>query len=626
MTAALGRLTRRHFGQLALGLAASAALPRLSFAQVPTETPLHGLSAFGDLKYPADYARFDYANPDAPNGGRIVMTVPYWYFNQSSTTFDTLNTFVLQGNAPPRIERLYEGLMTSAWDEPDALYGCLAKTVTMSADRNLFTFELRPEARFSTGEVLKPEDVVFSYETLKAEGHPQISTLLTEVVEVRAEGEDSVSIRFSGEQTIATVLSALTIPILRAGFFEGREFARTGLTEIPGTGPSRVGAYEPGRFIEYERRDDYWAADMPFARGLDHFQTLRVEFFRNRQAELQAFQAGLVTYRQEFTTAAWATEYRFPAVTQGRVKLNEFPRWRRPSFQCWAFNQRRERFADPRVRRALNLCFDFEWTNANLMYGLRIHNDSPFENSEFKAEGVPSSEELALLEPLRDRLSPEVFGEVWVQRVTDGSGRDRQILREASDLLAEAGWTRSGRGLVNAAGETFRLEYLMSDPEQVRVYGPMIENLRLVGLQAEARVVDAAQYQLRRASFDFDMILTAYGLLPTPTADSLSYIFGSRSAQQLGSWNLAGMADPAVDELIRAAGRAQSREELVTAIRCIDRVVRTELYWVPNIGASADNVAHWDMFGYAETRPDYFAPPESLWWYDADKARAIGRG
>lgn len=626
MTVALGHLTRRHFGQLVLGAGLSAALPRLSFAQVPTDTPLHGLSAFGELKYPADYARFDYANEDAPVGGRLTMTVPYWFFNQSPTTFDTLNTFVLQGNAPPRIERLYEGLMTSAWDEPDSLYGCLAETITMSADGNLFTFKLRPQARFSTGETLLPADVVFSYERLKAEGHPQIATLLTEVVEVRADGDDGVSIRFSGEQTIATVLSALTIPILRAGFFEGREFARTGFTEIPGTGPSRVGAYEPGRFIEYERRDDYWAADMPFARGLDHFGTLRVEFFRNRQAELQAFQAGLVTYRQEFTTAAWATEYRFPAATEGRVKLAEFPRSRRPAFQCWAFNQRRTRFADPRVRRALNLCFDFEWTNANLMYGLRVHSDSPFENSEFKAEGSPSPDELALLEPLRDRLSPEVFGEVWVQRVTDGSGRDRSVLREASELLAAAGWTRSGRGLVNGSGEVFRLEYLMSDPEQVRVYGPMIENLRLVGVEAEARVVDAAQYQLRRASFDFDMILAAYGLIPTPSADSLAYIFGSRSAGQQGSWNLPGMADPAVDELIRAAGRAQNRAELVTAMRCIDRVVRTELHWVPNIGASADNVAHWDMFGYAETRPDYFAPVESLWWHDPDKARAIGRG
>lgn len=621
------RLTRRHFGQLVLGAAAGVvAVPRLSFAQVPKDTPMHGLSSFGDLKYPADYRQFDYANPDAPQGGRFSLTVPSWLFNQSSTTFDTLNTFVLQGNAPPRIEGLYESLMTSSLDEPDSLYCALAESVTMSADGNLFTFALRPEARFSNGEPVTPRDVVFTYETIKAEGHPSLSYLIQPIETVEALDERNVSIRFTGDQTVPMVLAALILPILPAAFFEGREFARTGFEQIPGSGAWRVGRFEPGRFIEYEKRDDYWGADMPFARGLGHFQTLRVEFFRDRNAELQAFKAGVTAYRQEFTTRAWATEYDFPAVADGRVQRRTFPENRRPRFQCWAFNQRRSRFADTRVRRALNLCFDFEWTNANLLYGLRVHSDSPFENSDFKAFGAPTAEELAILEPLRSQLPADAFGEVWVQPVTDGSGRDRAILRQASELLAEAGWTRSGRGLVNDAGEIFRLEYMANDPEQVRVYSGMIESMRLLGIDASIRVVDAAQYQRRQNDFDFDMILAAFSLVTTPTRENLSIFFGSASADRNGSYNYPGMADPGVDALIRLVDAATSRDDLNLRMRCLDRVLRARLDWVPNLTSGQQFVAYWDEFGYAETQPEYGSPPESLWWYDADKARAIGRG
>ncbi|MFD2237879.1 extracellular solute-binding protein [Aureimonas populi] len=625
MTGSLTRFTRRHLGRMLLGAGAAAALPRLSLAQVPADTPLHGFSAFGELKYGPGYTHFDYANPQAPQGGRMVMDVPNWLFNQSATTFDTLNTFVLQGNAPPRIESLYESLMTSSLDEPDSLYCALAESIAMSADGNVFTFALRPQARFSTGEPVTATDVVFSYETMKQEGHPSLAYLLQEVTGAEAVDERTVRLTFSGRQSVPAVLGALILPIIPAGFFEGREFARTGMTEIPGSGPMRVGRYEAGRFIEYEKRDDYWGADMPFARGLGHFQTLRIEFFRDRQAALQAFKSGLITFRQEFTTRAWATEYEFPAVQAGRVQRRTFPREKRPSFQCWAFNQRRPRFADARVRRALNLCFDFEWTNANLMYGLRVHSDSPFEGSDFKAHGAPSPEELAILEPLRGQVPDEAFGEVWVQPVTDGSGRDRAILRRAADLFAEAGWTRSGSGLVNEAGEVFRLEYMASDPEQVRVYGPMIETMRLLGVDASIRVVDAAQYQERQNNFDFDMILAAFSLGTTQTRDSLDMFFGSGSAARPGSYNYPGMADPGVDALIGAVDAARARQDAVIAMRCLDRVLRARLDWVPNITSAEHLAAYWDMFGFDEPKPDYGFPVESLWWYDEDKARAIGR-
>ena len=434
----------------------------------------------------------------------------------------------------------------------------------------------------------------------------------------------TVRLTFSAGRPVSAVLAAFTIPILRQAFFADREFARTGMTEIPGSGPMRVGRFEAGRFIEYEKRDDYWAKDLPFARGLGHFQTLRIEFFRDRQAALQAFKAGLITHREEFTTRAWATEYDVPAVAEGRIQRRTFPSELLPKFQCWAFNQRRERFADLRVRRALNMCFDFEWTNANLMFGLRIHSDSPFEGSDFKAQGAPSPEELAILEPLRADLPEEVFGEVWVQPVSDGSGTDRRLLREASQLLAAAGWSRQGSRLVNAAGEVFRLEYMVNDPEQIRVYGKMIETMRLLGIDASARVVDAAQYQDRQNNFDYDMMLSAFSLGSTPTRDSLELFFGSRSVDRPGSYNFPGMANPAIDRLIELAGQAKSRAELVTLMRCLDRVLRTRLDWAPNITADAHFVAYWDVFGFREPKPDYGFPVESLWWYDAGKAEAIG--
>ncbi|MBB3996492.1 extracellular solute-binding protein [Aureimonas pseudogalii] len=625
MTESFRSITRRRFGAMALAAMGSATLPRVVFAATPTETPVHGLSAFGDLKYPADYAAFDYASPEAPQGGRMVMTVPSWLFNQAPDTFDTFNTFVLQGNAPPRIELLYEGLMLSTLDEPDALYGHLAESVTLSTDRNRFTFRLRPEARFSTGAPVTAADVAFSYERMKTEGHPSLAIALAEVAEVTAEDERTLHVTFTGRQTVPTALAALSIPVVPKAFFESRPFAQGGFDEIPGSGAYRIGRYAAGRYIEYEKRDDHWARDMPFTRGLSHFQTLRVEFFRDRQAELEAFKKGDVTYREEFTTRAWATEYDFPAVKDGRVKKATFPGERWPRFQCWALNQRRERFADPRVRRAVNLCFDFEWTNANLLFGLRQHSVSPFQTSDFVAAGAPPPEELAILEPLRGQLMPEVFGAVWVQPVSDGSGRDRARLREAADLFAAAGWTRRGQSLVNGAGETFRLEYLINQPEQARVYGKMIENLKLVGVDASLRLVDAAQYQDRQNRFDFDMILCAFSLNGTPTRESLGLFFGSAARNRNGSYNYPGMADPAVDALIDRLGAAASREELTVVMRCLDRVLRWRLDWIPNIGSPGHTVGHWDMFGFREPKPDYGFPVESLWWYDETKAKAVGR-
>ncbi|WP_102961107.1 extracellular solute-binding protein [Mangrovicella endophytica] len=617
-------LSRRRFTQLALAGAAGAAL-RPAFAAVPADTELHGLSAFGDLKYSAGFAHFDYASPQAPSGGRLNLSVPSWILNQSPLTFDTLNTFVLRGNAPPRIELLYDTLMVSSLDEPDALYGALAESVSMSADRNRFTFRLRPEARFSTGAPVTADDVAFSYETLKKDGHPSLQVMLAEVTSVTASDERTAVLTFSGRQNVAQALGTFGVPIIPRAFFAGRGLDSVSREAVPGSGQYRIGRAEFGTFIEYEKRDDYWAKDLPFVRGLNHFQTIRIDFFRDRQPALEAFKKGLITVREEFTTKDWATQYDFPAVTSGAVVRQEFPDETRPHFQCWALNQRRERFTDARVRHAINLCFDFEWTNANLLFGQRVHSQSPFEGSDFVATGEPSEAERALLEPLRGKVPDEVFGPVWTQPVTDASGADRVKLREAAGLFAAAGWARQGRQLVDAKGEPFRLEYMTNGQEQGRVYGKFIDTLRLIGVDASIRLVDAAQYQERVNRFDFDMILAAFSFAPTPTQDSLAIFFGSAARDNPGAYNYPGMASEAVDALIAKAGAAQSREELTTVMKALDRLLRWRLDWLPNITSDVHRVAYWNMFGFKEQKPEYGFPIESLWWYDAQKAAAIGK-
>jgi microcin C transport system substrate-binding protein len=497
--------------------------------------------------------------------------------------------------------------------------------VSVSADRNSFTFALRPEARFSDGEPVTAADLAFTYRTLKEKGHPSIAVSLREMAEAVAVEERTFRLVFSGRQTYQETLDAFVLPVVPEAFFAGREFERTGLDVIPGSGRRRIGRMEVGRFIEYETREDYWAKDLPFARGLDHFQTVRIDFFRDRQPALEAFKKGEITFREEFTTRSWAVEYDFPAVTAKQVIKREFPVETRPKFQCWALNQRRQRFADPRVRRAINLCFDFEWTNQNILFGLRTHSDSPFEGSPYKAMGKPSAAELEILEPLRGQMPEEVFGDVWTQPVSDGTGNDRRLLREAVRLFDEAGWKRQGSGLVDAGGEVFRLEYMINGAEQQRVYGKFFDTLRRIGVDASFRLVDEAQYQDRQQRFDYDMILAAFSFGATPTRDGLGLFFGSRAKDVRGSYNFPGMADPAVDAIIAKVGEAKSREALTTAVLCLDRVLRARLDWIPNINADQHRVAYWDLFGFKEPKPDYGFPVESLWWYDEARAKAIGR-
>ncbi|MEW6629490.1 MAG: extracellular solute-binding protein [Pseudomonadota bacterium] len=618
-------LPRRDF--LALGAAATAAalLPGRAFAETPTGTRLHGLSAFGDLKYKPDFQHFDYVNLDAPQGGTFNFSPPNWGANQSPLTFNTLNAFVPKGDAPQRMEMCFDALMVRALDEPDAVYGQIAETVTISDDRNSFTFSLRPQARFHDGTPLTAEDAAFTFKLLKDKGHPDYSLSLTHLDDAVAVDARTLQLKFSGKQASRTILNVVQFPILSKAFYTANPFDSSQLNPPLGCGAYKVGRWSAGTFIEYERVADYWGNDLPVNRGQNNFQRIRIEFYQDRTAGFEAFKKGEILYREEFTSRVWATGYDFPAATAGKVVKHEFPAETVPSMQATAVNQRREQFRDPRVRQAIALCFDFEWTRRNFFYGSYERSQSCFEKSDFRAEGMPSPRELALLEPLRDQLPPETFGEAVTQPASDGSGRDRKQLGSAAKLLAEAGWKRSGDFVVNDKGGRLSAEFLVDDDVFVQVYSPWVANMKAVGIDASIRLVDSAQYQLRQSTFDFDLISSAFRFSATPTRDDLEIMFHSRAAAISGSRNLPGIASPAIDALIDAVGAAKDRESLTVAMRALDRALRARRDWIPSWFLANHRSAYWDMFGFPEQKPDFGFPVEALWWVDKGKAAKIGK-
>lgn len=592
--------------------------------QAQTSAKTHGLSVFGDLKYPADFPNFDYVKPDAPKGGKIVFRPPSWAYNQNPQTFNSFNSFILKGDAPPRMEMCFDTLMVRALDEPDAMYGLIAESVEIEDDGNTYIFNLRPEARFHDGSKLTAEDVAFSLILLKADGHPQISQTIQEMLDTEVLGEYRVAVKFSGKQTRQLPLIVASLPIFSKRYYTAYDFKQSTLTPPLSSGPYKVGEHAIGRYVEYEKVEDYWAKDLPVLVGHNNFDILRVEFFRDYQVAFEAFKKGNVTFQEEFSSKIWATEYNFPAIEDGRVVRKEFPDNRPSGAQGWFFNTRRGKFKDPRVREAIGYAFDFEWSNKSLFYDLYTRTQSFFENSEMMAEGLPSPEERALLEQFRGQVPEAVFGEAAMPPVSNGSGNDRSMLRKASELLREAGYRRDGAVLKGSNGEPLKIEFLSNAPAFERIVLPFVKNLERLGITASFRVVDPAQYQARMNEYDFDIIGRRFALNAT-LDDNIRQYWGSAAAAQAGSNNLAGIADPVVDALIETILAAKTRQDMNVAARALDRVLRLGHYWVPQWYKPVHTVALWDMFGYPEEPPFYDFPVETTWWFDAEKAKKIGK-
>ncbi len=626
-----GTLTRRDALAAVTG-ALVAALPRIAMAAPETaEVDAHGLSAFGDLKYPADFHHFDYVDPGAPKGGLFSEIPSLRYYNQNFYTFDSLNGFILRGDAALGIERTFATLMKRAWDEPEALYGLAARAVRISPDGRVYTFLLRPEARFHDGTRLTAHDVAFTFNLLKEKGHQQIRQQLAEFEGAEAVDDGTLVARFVANRACDVPLYLAELPIFSRAYYTAHPFEQSSLDVPLGSGAYKVGRFEANRNIEYERVKDWWGADLPVSRGQYNFDVLRYEYYRDRDVAFEAFTAKNYLFREEFTSRVWATRYDFPAIKDGRVKRETLPDQLMSGGQGWFFNTRRDKFKDRRLREALNYAFDFEWVNKNIMYGAYKRSRSIFENSDLKAQGKPGPDELALLEPFRGKVPDEVFGEPFVPPVSDGSGQDRTLLRTATRLLREAGYAVKDGKLVDPHGERIAFEFLIDEPTFEPHHNAFIKNLNVLGIDATVRRVDAVQYRARVDAYDFDVTVERLSLESTP-GDSLRVYLGSQAAAAPGSFNLAGIADPVVDALIDKVIAAQDRHAHTVACRALDRVLRAGYYWVPQWYRDIHPIAYWDVFGrpagYPATYPRYDrgdrAIPET-WWYDPARAAKTER-
>ncbi len=613
-------LNRRQ--AIALGAAGlGGILGRIGAGNANQEVEVHGISAFGDLKYPADFTHFDYVNRNAPKGGLFSQIGPNRQYNQNFLTFNSLNSYILRGDAAQGMERTFASLMARAADEPDAQYGLAARAVRISADGLVYRFLLRLQARFHDGAPITSDDVAFSLAILKDKGHPIIRQLMRDVAAVEANGESEVIVRFAPKRARDVPLFVAGLPIFSKAYYTRQPFEETTLDIPLGSGPYRVGRFEPGRFIEYERVKDWWGADLPVSRGTNNFDLLRYEYYRDRDVAFEGFTGKSYLFREEFTSRIWATRYDFPAIRDGRVKREVLPDDTPSGAQGWFINTRREKFKNPKLREALILAFDFEWTNKNIMYGSYDRTHSVFQNSDMMANGAPTPAERALLEPFRGKVPDEVFGEPFVPPTTDGSGQDRALLRRASKLLQDAGYPIKDGGRVDAKGERITVEFLIDEPTFQPHHMPFIKNLAVLGIDATLRIVDPVQFRARIDDFDFDISVQRFGFSTTP-GDSLRSYFSSQSATLKGSQNLAGIADPVIDALIEQVIAATTRTDLVTAARALDRVIRSGRYWIPHWYKASHWIAYWDVFGRPAGKPRYSRGIPETWWRDLRGSRA----
>ncbi len=605
----------------------------------------HGLSTFGDLKYKANFKHFSYVNPTAPKGGKLSMIG-----TAGLTTFNSFNDFIIKGDAAQGLPYLYDTLMVRAFDEPDALYGLVAKSANVAKDKNSVTFTLRKTARFADGSPLTAADLVFSFNILKKHATPRISGGLRDVASCETIGTNKVKYSFKGKLVRDLPLIVAQLPILPKAWYAKRDFNKTSLEKPLGSGPYKIGSFKAGSFISYLRRDDYWAKDLPVNKGRFNFGELRYEYFRDRTAEFEALKSNTFDLREEFTSKVWATGYDIPAIKSGKMLQLDLDDKRPSGAQGFFINLRRKKFADKRVRQALDLAFDYEWTNKTMFHNLYKRTHSFFENSVMKAKGLPSRAELALLKPFEKQISPNLLTTApYLPPVSDGSGQDRKKLRAAKALLKQAGWSIKKEVMKDNCGlfcklmtmiglrsekkhfvlrdkdnTVFHITFLVDSPSFKRIITPYIKNLKILGIQADIRMVDSAQYQERIKSFDFDMTTERYVLGMTPSISMRNY-WGSRAADQKGSYNLSGIKDPVIDALIEKVISAPNRDALVVASRALDRVLRDGNYWIPHWFKAGHWLAFWDKFSRPATKPPYARGVVDLWWYDAEKAKQLSK-
>ncbi|MBI1494331.1 extracellular solute-binding protein [Halocynthiibacter styelae] len=579
----------------------------------------HGISTFGNLALPADYTHLPYVNPEAPKGGEISI----WGFG----SFDSMNPYSTKGRAGGLANIGLESLLTSTADEQGASYGLLAESLEYPEDRSWVIFNMRPEARFADGSTVTAEDVVFTYETFVTKGLPSYRAVLSQQV-ASAEVLDTHRVKFTFHEGIPTRDLPQTVgglPVFSKAHYEaeGLDLEESSLTPLLGSGSYELDELDVGQSITYRRRADYWGADLPMNIGRNNFDHIRVEYYADYQAAFEGFKGGSYTFRNEASSRIWATGYDFPAMDRAWINKVSLPNGDMGQAQSFNFNMRQEPFEDQRVREAIGMMFNFEWSNETLFYGLYERVNSFWENSDREATGLPSEAELALLEPLAEHLPDGVLDQEAALAPASGTRQlDRRNLRAASRLLDDAGWTVDDRGMRrNAAGELLTIEFLNDSPSFDRILNPYLENLRALGVNAEYNRVDNAQATDRERKHDYDFITYSYPMSWFPS-DNLKQFFGSETAMT-SVFNKSGIHSPAIDALIGHITRAQTEEELVTAVRALDRVLRAEKFWVPQWYKDSHTVAYYDMYEHPDPLPPFDLGYLDFWWFNADRAAEL---
>ena len=585
-----------------------------SLAALAKAATTPGMSLFGDLKYTSDFKHFDYTNPDAPKGGTMRMS--------AIGTFDTLNPFVVKGVPAAGIGAIFDTLTVRSEDEAESSYGLVAEKIELAPDKLSVLYTIRKEARFHDGTPMTPEDVVWTFETLRAKGAPMYRSYYGDVTRVDKEGERGV--RFSFKSTDNRELPAILgeMPVLSKAYWSGRDFGKTTLDVPLGSGPYKIESVDPGRAITYRRVADYWAADLPVNKGRQNVDVIHYDYYRDGTIALEAFKAGQYDVRRENSSKSWATGYDSPALRNGLIKKEQIPNQLPSGMQGLGYNLRRPLFQDPRVREALAYAFDFEWSNKNLFYGLYSRTRSYFDNSELAATGVPEGEELKILEPFRGKVPDEVFTKEYDPPKYAGDGNIRDGLRAALKLLKEAGWTFKGEKLVNdETGQPFEFEILLDDPAYERIALPFAKNLERMGITAHVRTVDVAQYEKRMETFDFDMAVALFPQSLSPGNEQREF-FGSQAAGAQGSRNILGIKSPVIDEMIEALIKAPDRASLVAHTRALDRVLQYGYYVIPQFHLGAFWVVSWDKFHRPEVAPKYGLGIDT-WWVDPKAEQSV---
>lgn len=567
----------------------------------------YAIAMTGEPKYGADFTAFEYANPDAPKGGRIKLS--------ALGTFDSLNNFISKGVEADGIAMIYDTLTTQSLDEPFSLYGLVAKTLEWAADRSWIIFHINPKARFHDGHPILAEDVQFTFEQLITKGDPRYKQYYGDVDKVEVLDKHRVKFIFKNANNKEMPLIISQLPVLPKHYWQDKDFGATTLDPPLGSGPYRIADVKPGRAITYERVDTYWAKDLPVNRGMYNFDAITYDYYRDTTVSLHALKSGEYDFRQDYSSKDWATQYSGPPFEQDMIKKELIENEVNQGMQGFIFNTRRPLFKDPRVRRALAYAWDFEWSNKNLFYNQYTRSNSYFSNSELASTGLPAKGELAILNPLRDHLPAEVFTQAYRAPATDGRGNIRSNLRQAFQLLREAGWAIKNKKLINqTTGEPFVFEMILFQPEFERIVLPFKKNLSKLGIDLTVRTIDLSQYINRIRSFDFDMMVSSFGQSMSPGNEQRSF-WHSSTAEVPGSRNLMGIKNPAVDRLIDLVIAAPTRDDLVIRVHALDRALLWGHYLIPHYHIAAYRVAYWNMFQRPSMPPKY-ALGFQTWWID----------